>query len=55
MSDVPVVILGLDPRIALSPYSPPLGNLSIVRAVSDVRVEPEHDEEAPATRHNQNC
>jgi raffinose/stachyose/melibiose transport system substrate-binding protein len=32
-----------------------LGHLSFVRAASDVRVEPEHDEEWAAKRHDENC
>jgi hypothetical protein len=49
------VILGLDPRIILSAYWPPSSLFSVVRAVADARVEPEHDAQRKTNRHNENC
>ena len=41
MSGACIVILGLDPRITLRPYPSPSSHFLVVRAVGDVRVEPE--------------
>ena len=38
--DERAVMLGLDPRIALSPYSPTSSHSSVMHAVADARVEP---------------
>jgi hypothetical protein len=43
LTEYPVVILGLDPRITLSAYWPPSSHRSVVRADAGARVEPEQD------------
>src|SRR5450759_3647585 len=50
-----VVILGLDPRIALIPYRLNSSHFSVVRAATDARVKPEHDGRRPHVHHNENC
>src|SRR5450759_1443677 len=50
-----VVILGLDPRIALIPYRLNSSHFSVVRAATDARVRPEHDGRRPHVHHNENC
>jgi hypothetical protein len=45
------VILGPDPRITLGKAA--IAPVSIVRAVSEIRVEPEHDGAWPANRHGE--
>jgi hypothetical protein len=44
-SSGPTVILGLDPRINLNAYWPPLSQQTVVRAATDARAKPEHDVE----------